>query len=69
MIERLLSDNSPNLFLLNYDKNRFEVKDFLVVHKHFFVPEMIEKRKPLSSTAQRAGWVGCNILIKISITI
>ena len=23
----------------------------------------IEKRKPLSSTARRAGWVGCNILL------
>ncbi len=25
---------------------------------------MIEKRKPLSSTAKRAGWIGCNILLK-----
>ena len=32
------------------------------IPKHFFVPEIVEKRKPLSSTAQRAGWVGCNIL-------
>ncbi len=24
---------------------------------------MIEKRKPLSPTARRAGWVGCNILL------
>jgi type II restriction enzyme len=24
---------------------------------------MIEKRKPLSSTARRAGWIGCNILL------
>jgi len=27
------------------------------------VPEIIEKRKPLSLTARRAGWVGCNILL------
>lgn len=25
---------------------------------------MIEKRKPLSVTARRAGWVGCNILME-----
>lgn len=31
--------------------------------KHFFVPEIIEERKPLASTARRAGWVGCNILL------
>ena len=24
---------------------------------------IVEKRKPLSPTARRAGWVGCNILI------
>lgn len=27
------------------------------------MPDIIEKRKPLSPTARRAGWVGCNILI------
>jgi type II restriction enzyme len=27
------------------------------------VPEIIEKRKPLSPTARQAGWVGCNILL------
>ena len=35
----------------------------MVVPKHFFVPEIIEKRKPLADTAKRAGWVGCNILL------
>ena len=25
---------------------------------------MIEKRKPLSLTARRAGWIGCNILLQ-----
>jgi type II restriction enzyme len=27
------------------------------------VREIIEERKPLASTARRAGWVGCNILL------
>jgi type II restriction enzyme len=35
----------------------------LIVPKHFFVQEIIEKRKPLAATARRAGWVGCNILL------
>jgi len=64
MIERLQSGNNPNLFLLDYDIKKFEVINFLVIPKYFFVPEIIEKRPPLSSTARRAGWVGCNIVIK-----
>jgi len=63
MIERLVSSNNPNFFLLNYDLSNFSVINFFVIPKHFFVPEIIEKRKPLSSTARRAGWVGCNILL------
>jgi type II restriction enzyme len=59
MIERLQSSNNPNFFLLNYDLKGFEILNFLVIPKHFFVPE----RKPLSPTARRAGWVGCNILL------
>ena len=63
MIERLQSSNNPNFFLLNYDLERFEVLNFLVIPKQFFMPEVIEKRKPLSPTARRAGWTGCNILL------
>ncbi len=63
MIERLRSSNNPNFFLLNYDLKSYEVLNFIVIPKHFFVPEIIEKRKPLSLTARRAGWIGCNILL------
>lgn len=63
MIERLTSHNNPNFFLLNYDLIDFSVTNFLVIPKHFFVPEIIERRKPLSETARRAGWIGCNILL------
>lgn len=64
MIERLQSSSNPNFFLLNYDLKKSTVLNFFVIPKHFFVPEIIEKRKPLASTARRAGWVGCNILLK-----
>jgi type II restriction enzyme len=64
MIERLQADNNPNFFFLNYDLHAQTVLDFLVIPKHFFIPDIIEKRKPLSAMAQRAGWVGCNILLK-----
>ena len=29
----------------------------------FFIPDVIEKRKPLPEGAKRAGWEGCNILL------
>lgn len=62
MITRLQSDNNPNFFFLNYKKN-YEIQNFVVIPKHYFTPEIIEKRKPLPETARRAGWTGCNILL------
>ena len=64
MIERLQSLQNPNLFLLNYNLQSLEVLNFLVIPKHFFVPNIIEKRNPLSQSAMRAGWEGCNILLQ-----
>lgn len=64
MIDRLQDSNNPNFFLLNYDLRNFTVVNFLVIPKQFFTPGIIEKRKPLSPTARRAGWIGCNILLQ-----
>ncbi|MDQ7008700.1 MAG: DpnI domain-containing protein, partial [Candidatus Gracilibacteria bacterium] len=62
IIKRLKENNKPNFFFLHYLDGIFSVNDFFVVPKYFFVTEIIEKRKPLSSTARRAGWTGSNIL-------
>lgn len=64
MIDRLQSSNNPNFFLLNYALSDYSVKNFFVIPKHFFVPGIIEKRNPLALTARRAGWIGCNILLR-----
>lgn len=64
MIRRLRESRNPNLFLLSYDGGNLVVRDFIVIPKHFFVPGLVEKRKPLSKTAERAGWVGCNIAVQ-----
>ena len=61
MIERITSSKNPNFFFLTYNITNYSVKDFLIIPKHFFTERIIEKRKPLSHTAKRAGWVGCNI--------
>lgn len=59
MIERITSLNNPHLFVMTYAN--WSVNNLLVIPKFFFVPDIIEKRKPLADTARRAGWIGCNI--------
>lgn len=59
MIGRISSFNNPNFFFLTHYNN--VVRNLILIPNHFFVPEIIEKRKPLSDNARRAGWIGCNI--------
>lgn len=63
MIERITSINNPNFFFMHYNKTNLQVENFIMVPKYFFSPDIIEKRNPLSDTARRAGWIGCNILL------
>ncbi|MBI9015902.1 MAG: restriction endonuclease [Phycisphaerae bacterium] len=63
MISRISSAENPNFFFLTYNRSNWLVQDFLVIPKYFFIPSIIERRKPLKATARRAGWVGCNILL------
>lgn len=63
-MERLASDSSPNLLLLQYDRAARVVENLSVVPRCFFTPSVIECRKPLAATARRAGWVGSNILLE-----
>lgn len=59
-IKRVESNSNPCLFLLQYEQTH--VRNLTLVPKIFFTPSIIEKRKPLSETARRAGWIGSNIL-------
>ena len=63
MIKRINAENNPHFFFLNYSSMNKTVLNFLVIPKHYFVDDIIEKRKPLSDIARRAGWIGCNILL------
>ena len=62
MIKRINSIKKPNFFFMGYTVEMWNVNDFFVIPKHFFVSEIIERRKPLAEKAKRAGWVGSNIL-------
>lgn len=61
MIERITSLRNPHLFVMTYAD--WQVNNLLMIPNYFFVPDIIEKRKPLADTARRAGWTGCNIEI------
>lgn len=61
MIERITSNKNPQLFIMQYSTSFF-ITDLTFIPKFFLTPDIIEKRKPLSANAKRAGWVGCNIL-------
>ena len=58
MIERITSNDNPDFFFMSYSKRELKVRDFILIPKHFFIPDIIERRKPLAPTARRAGNVG-----------
>lgn len=63
MREAIESKTAPNLFVVHYDKAKWLVSNVILLPHFAFSLSIIEKRKPLSPSARRAGWVGCNILL------
>ena len=63
MCERLAEQNNPSLLVRSYSQTSQSVTDLIVIPKYFFVQSIIIPRKPLGPSAQRAGWIGCNIQI------
>jgi type II restriction enzyme len=62
MMARAAVNRSPHFAFLGYDSQYWQVRGLLLVPGHFITPDVIEKCKPLSDSARRAGWIGCNIL-------
>lgn len=60
LLAAIRANEAPNLFLFHY-RLPFSPVSLAVLPKRFLVEPMIVKRKPLSPSARRAGWVGCNI--------
>lgn len=63
MHRAIISDETPNLFLLHYQLPQLTVENVLLIPHFAFTFSFLEKRKPLSASARRAGWVGCNFLL------
>lgn len=62
MIAAIRQDRTPNLLVMQYS-SAWQVQNLMLIPRFFFTESAIEKRKPLSPSARRAGWVGCNILL------
>jgi type II restriction enzyme len=62
MMKRIESGTMPNLLALRYDA-AWKISTLLLIPGFFFTSSAIQRRNALSPTAQRAGYVGCNILL------
>lgn len=62
MINSIRNNTRPNFFLMKYN-NEYYIDNLFLLPYFFFTENVIEKRNPLSKTARRAGWIGCNILL------
>jgi len=65
MVHAIRENRRPNLFAVYYLPNEWSVWNLLLIPSFGLPLSAIEKRKPLSSSAERRGWVGCNIRIDL----
>ncbi len=63
MRRSILKGQTPNLFLLQYERPAFVVRALTLIPHFAFSVSVLEKRKPLSAQAERHDWVGCNFLL------
>lgn len=61
MLSAVRSDTCPALVLMRYNLSDWSVLDLIAIPSFALTEQAIIPRKPLASTARRAGWVGCNI--------
>jgi type II restriction enzyme len=62
MLHAVQNNMAPNLLVLNYSAE-WTIKWLFLIPSVFFTESVLERRLPLSPSARRAGWEGCNILL------
>lgn len=60
LMNRILDGTAPTLMMLERN-DQWMIDSLTAIHHLFLTPNVIVQRKPLSPTARRAGWIGCNI--------
>jgi type II restriction enzyme len=63
MMRAISEDRFPHLFVLRYDLATAAVLDLILIPNFCIPPSAIHARRPLSPTARRAGWIGCDIML------
>jgi len=63
MMDAIRKDQTPNFYLMQYELATWSIRNLLLIPHFAFPPSAIIQRKPLSATARRAGWIGCNIAL------
>jgi type II restriction enzyme len=63
MLRAIRQDRLPHFFVLRYGAEL--VRDLMLIPSFTLSESAIEPRRPLSATARRAGWVGCNIITSL----
>jgi type II restriction enzyme len=64
LMSRIQSGSVPTLMVLERNEG-WQIQALTAIHHLFLTKEVVEERKPLSSTARRAGWTGCNIRLDL----
>lgn len=65
LLETIQSGRTPNLLLLEYDAGALSVQRLQAIHRTLLSPLAVVPRNPLSSSARRAGWQGCNLDLNV----
>lgn len=63
MLYAILHSETPHFLLMSYELENLRVQSLICIPDFALTESALEKRKPLSPTARRAGYVGCNILL------
>ena len=59
----ILHSQTPHFLLMSYELQTLRVQSLICIPDFALAESALEKRKPLSPRARRAGYVGCNILL------
>lgn len=65
LLDTIQSGRTPNLLLLEYDAHDLSVQRLQAIHRTLLSPLAVVPRNPLSSSARRAGWQGCNLDLNV----